>query len=53
VIGSEKNLAIRRFLTGMPIRLEGTKGGPELHAVVVTVDEANGKAAAIRRYTVS
>ena len=52
VIGSEKNLAIRRFLTGMPIRLEGTKGSPELHAVVVTVDEATGKATAIRRYTV-
>jgi len=46
------NLAIRHFLTGMPIRLEGTKGGPELRAVVVTVDEAAGKPAAIRRYAV-
>src|SRR6266851_4342717 len=37
VIGSEKSLAIRRFLTGMPIRLENAKSGAELHAVIVTV----------------
>ncbi|HUA21512.1 MAG TPA: TIGR00282 family metallophosphoesterase [Bryobacteraceae bacterium] len=49
VIGSDKNLALRRFLTGMPIRLDSAKGGPELHAVVVTVDPATGHATAIRR----
>lgn len=51
VIGSEKALAIRRFLTGMPIRLDSAKSGAELHAVVVTVDPATGRATAIRRYT--
>jgi 2',3'-cyclic-nucleotide 2'-phosphodiesterase len=51
VIGSEKNLAIRRFLTGMPIRLDSAKTGAELHAVIVTVDPATGRATAIRRYT--
>ncbi len=51
VIGSEKGLAIRRFLTGMPIRLENAKGGAELHAVIITVDPATGHATAIRRYT--
>ena len=51
VIGSEKNLAIRRFLTGMPIRLENAKSGAELHAVIVTVDPNTGRATAIRRYT--
>jgi 2',3'-cyclic-nucleotide 2'-phosphodiesterase len=50
VIGSEKTLAIRRFLTGMPIRLENAKSGAELHAVIVTVDPATGRASAIRRY---
>jgi metallophosphoesterase (TIGR00282 family) len=51
VIGSEKSLAIRRFLTGMPIRLDNAKSGAELHAVIVTVDPNTGKATAIRRYT--
>jgi len=51
VIGSDKNLALRRFLTGMPIRLDSAKGGAELHAVIVTVDPHTGHATAIRRYT--
>jgi metallophosphoesterase (TIGR00282 family) len=51
VIGSEKSLAIRRFLTGMPIRLDNAKSGAELHAVIVTVDAGTGRATAIRRYT--
>jgi 2',3'-cyclic-nucleotide 2'-phosphodiesterase len=50
VIGSEKNLAIRRFLTGMPIRLDNAKSGAELHAVIVTVNPDTGHATAIRRY---
>ena len=51
VIGSEKTLALRRFLTGMPIRLESAKGGGELHATIVSVDPATGHAQEIRRYT--
>jgi len=51
IIGSDKNLALRRFLTGMPIRLESAKGGAELHAAIVSVDPATGKAVAIKRYT--
>jgi len=51
VIGSDKNLALRRFLTGMPIRLESAKGGGELHATIVSVDRATGHALTIRRYT--
>ncbi len=51
VIGSDKNLALRRFLTGMPIRLDSSKSGAELHATIVTVDPATGHAVGIRRYT--
>ena len=51
VIGSEKSLAIRRFLTGMPIRLDNAKAGAELHAVIISVDPVTGRATAIRRYT--
>lgn len=50
VIGSEKDLALRRFLTAMPIRLDSAKGGGELHATIVTVDPQTGRATAIRRY---
>jgi 2',3'-cyclic-nucleotide 2'-phosphodiesterase len=50
VIGSDKNLALRRFLTAMPIRLDSAKGGGELHATIVTVDPKTGHATAIRRY---
>jgi 2',3'-cyclic-nucleotide 2'-phosphodiesterase len=50
VIGSDKNLALRRFLTAMPIRLDSAKGGAELHATIVTVDPETGHATAIRRY---
>jgi hypothetical protein len=49
VIGSDKNLALRRFLTAMPIRLDSAKGGAELHAAIVTVDPATGHAVGIRR----
>jgi metallophosphoesterase (TIGR00282 family) len=51
VIGSEKSLALRRFLTGMPIRLDSAKTGAELHATIVSVDPATGHALEIRRYT--
>ncbi len=50
VIGSDKNLALRRFLTAMPIRLDSAKSGAELHAAIVTVDPNTGHATAIRRY---
>jgi 2',3'-cyclic-nucleotide 2'-phosphodiesterase len=49
IIGVKKDPVIRRFLTGLPVRMEAAKGMPELHAVVVTVDESTGKATAIKR----
>ena len=49
VIGSDKNLALRRFLTALPVRLDSAKGGAELHAVIVTVSEGTGRATGIRR----
>jgi 2',3'-cyclic-nucleotide 2'-phosphodiesterase len=52
IIGAEKQLALRRFITGTPIRLEAAKNQPELHAAIVTVDENTGQASAIRRYEI-
>jgi calcineurin-like phosphoesterase len=34
-------------------RMEAARGGVELHAVIVDVDEATGKARSIKRYTVA
>jgi metallophosphoesterase (TIGR00282 family) len=52
VIGVDKEIIMRRFLTGIPIRMEAARGNVELHAVVVEVDEATGKATAVRRYEI-
>jgi len=51
VIGIDKTIAIERFLTALPIRMEAARSGAELHAVIVEVDENNGKALSIRRHS--
>jgi metallophosphoesterase (TIGR00282 family) len=52
IIGAEKQLALRRFITGTPIRLEAAKNMPELHGAIVTVEDATGRATGIRRYAI-
>jgi calcineurin-like phosphoesterase len=52
VIGVETDIIIRRFLTALPVRMESSKKRPELHAVIVDVDEASGRARAIRRHAI-
>lgn len=47
VIGVDKDLIIRRFLTGVPGRMEAAKDGAELHAVVVQADDVTGQARSI------
>ena len=53
VIGVDKDIILQRFLTQMPVRMEAARHGAELHGVIVEVDDATGRAAAVRRYTVS
>ncbi|HEV2325015.1 MAG TPA: TIGR00282 family metallophosphoesterase, partial [Terracidiphilus sp.] len=53
VIGVETEIVLRRFLTGLPVRMEAARQSPELHAVIVDVDEATGKARAIRRHAIN
>jgi hypothetical protein len=53
IIGIEKDVILRRFLTGIPVRMEPARGKVELHAVIVDVDESTGKAISIRRHTVA
>src|SRR6478672_6270059 len=49
VIGVDKDIILRRFLTGIPTRMEASKTGVELRGVVVGVDEQTGQATQIRR----
>ena len=53
IIGVDKDIVMRRFLTGVPSRMEAARGGVELHSVIVDVDETTGKATAVSRYTVA
>jgi 2',3'-cyclic-nucleotide 2'-phosphodiesterase len=50
VIGVQKEIILRRFLTSLPVRMEAAKRGVELHSVIIEVDETTGRAVSIRRY---
>ena len=49
VIGVERDLALHRFLTGMPGKFEAARGNPKLCATLVGCDGSTGRAHAIRR----
>ncbi len=52
VIGVQTDIVLQRFLTSLPVRMEAAKSRPELHAVIVDVDEATGRARAVRRHAI-
>ena len=52
VIGVEKEMIMKRFITAMPVRMEAAKNKVELHSVIIDVDAGSGKATAIRRHTI-
>jgi hypothetical protein len=52
VIGIDPEIIIRRFMTGLPVRMEPARNSVELHSVVVQVDDATGKAVNIRRHAI-
>jgi calcineurin-like phosphoesterase len=49
VIGTKKEISIRKFLTKMPVRFEPAEGPGGYGAVIVEVDETTGKATEILR----
>ena len=53
VIGVDTDIILQRFLTALPVRMEASRHSPELHAVIVDVDEATGKARAVRRHAIN
>ena len=53
VIGVERAAVLQRFLTGLPQRFETATENPRLHAVIVTADEATGRATGIEQLGLS
>jgi calcineurin-like phosphoesterase len=53
IIGVTTEIALSRFVTGMPARFESASGPGRLNGVIVTADLANGRATAIQRLNLS
>lgn len=53
IIGTGKEAALARFRTGLPSRLEPATDDAKLHAIVITADDATGKATGIRRISLT
>jgi len=53
IIGVTTELALTRFLTGMPAKFESATGPGRLNAVIVTADLATGRATALERLNLS
>jgi metallophosphoesterase (TIGR00282 family) len=53
VIGVERSAILQRFLTGLPQRFDTATENPKLHGVVVSADEATGRALSIERVSLS
>jgi metallophosphoesterase (TIGR00282 family) len=49
VIGVEKEMVLRKFLTGMPSKFEAAKGNPKMCATLVSCAPRTGRATAIQR----
>jgi calcineurin-like phosphoesterase len=49
VIGVQSQLVITRFVRGLPIRYQTASENPQLHGVVVEIDERTGTAVGIER----
>ncbi|MGA3080243.1 MAG: TIGR00282 family metallophosphoesterase [Terracidiphilus sp.] len=49
VIGVEREMVLRKFLTGMPGKFEAAKGNPKMCAALVACDPATGRATRIQR----
>ena len=53
VIGVDKQVVLKRFLTGMPGRFETASGDPRLHGVIVTANADTGRATGIERLSLT
>ena len=49
IIGVKKEIILKRYLTGLPVRFEVAQEGPILEGVVIEINEETGKALSIKR----
>ena len=49
VIGVDRDLIIKKFTSGLPVKHEIAKGRAQINAVIITVDEENKRASEIKR----
>jgi 2',3'-cyclic-nucleotide 2'-phosphodiesterase len=52
VIGIDKDLALRKFLTGLPVRFSIARRDPRMCGVLLDVDETTGRARSIERFQI-
>ncbi len=50
IIGMDKDTAIRRFLTQMPVHYKSANGDPRFCGVIITIDRRTGHASKISRF---
>lgn len=53
VIGVDRHAIVTKFLSGLPQRFEPARDNPRLNGVIVDADEKTGKAASIKRLSLS
>ena len=53
VIGVDRQAILQRFMTGLPQRFEVATGDPRLNGVIITADEASGRAQSIDRVSLT
>ncbi|OLO40968.1 metallophosphoesterase [Alkalihalophilus pseudofirmus] len=53
ILGMERSAVLNKFLTNLPVRFEVAEGREQLNAVVITVDEKNGRAKSIERILIN
>ncbi|MCR1898087.1 TIGR00282 family metallophosphoesterase [Irregularibacter muris] len=50
VLGVDKDIIIKKFMTQRPIRFELAEGPVQINAIIAEIDETNGKCTSIKRY---
>lgn len=53
ILGVDREAVIKKFLTSLPVRFEIAEGRTQLNAVIIDINEQNGKAASIKRIMIN
>ncbi|ASS91490.1 TIGR00282 family metallophosphoesterase [Aeribacillus pallidus] len=53
ILGVDREAVLKKFLTNLPVRFEINEGRGQLNAVLVEIEEGNGKAKSIKRILIN